>query len=110
MNRNRVDIIKLFYGATVFSILLFIVGLIIDFTTNSFLNNQYFDWITMQLPFIMWACLIIVGILFIRKNWMVAMLCLLMAIPHVVAIAIMLADSYSAIDILKWYFIISRPL
>lgn len=97
---EKINARTLFYGATIFSILIFIIGFI------PISNGEYFDAITLQLPFVMWACLALVGIMFIRKNWIDIAVCLAMTIPHIVAIAVMLASSYSIIDVLKWYFVI----
>lgn len=109
----NVDTRKLFYLVTILSVLIFIIGNIITITNNALnigifnaLSRDYFDILTMFIPFSIWAWLIILGTLFVKKNWIVIITCIVLAIPHIVVIVVMHAYSYSVLDILKWYVMI----
>lgn len=111
--KKSMDAKKIFYGITIFSVLVFIIGNIITATQNPFnggvanvLNNEFFDHITMFVPFSIWAWLIIFAIFFVKKNWVVVTTCIVLAIPHLILIAVLVIDSHSLSEILKWYVMI----
>ena len=111
--KNSIDSKKIFYGITIFSVLVFIIGNIITMTQNplnggiaNVLSNEFFDHITMFVPFSMWAGLIIFAIFFVKKNWVVVTTCIVLAIPHLILIAVLVIDSHSLSEILKWYVMI----
>lgn len=111
--KNSIDSKKIFYGITIFSVLVFIIGNIITMTQNplnggiaNVLSNEFFDHITMFVPFSMWAWLIIFAIFFVKKNWVVVTTCIVLAIPHLILIAVLVIDSHSLSEILKWYVMI----
>ena len=111
--KNRIDAKKIFYGITIFSVLVFVIGNIVTVTQNPYnggvsnvLNNEFFVHITMFVPFSMWAWLIIFAIFFVKKNWVVVTTCIVLAIPHLILIAVLVIDSHSLLEILKWYVMI----
>ena len=111
--KKMININKLFYLTTVVSVLIFIIGIIITLIYNQsdngisgILSRDYFDILTLFIPFSIWAWLIIFGTLFVRKNWLVVTICIVLAIPHVVLIVVLYAYSYSILEILKWYVMI----
>ena len=111
--KKMININKLFYLTTVVSVLIFIIGNIITLIYNQsdngvsgILSRDYFDILTLFIPFSIWAWLIIFGTLFVRKNWLVVTICIILAIPHVVLIVVLYAYSYSILEILKWYVMI----
>lgn len=111
--KKSIDSKKIFYGITIFSVLLFIIGIIVTVTNNplnggvaNVLNNEFFNHITMFVPFSMWAWLIIFAIFFVKKNWVVVTTCIVLAIPHLFLIAVLVIDSHSLLEILKWYVMI----
>ena len=108
--KKIININKLFYLTTVVSVLIFIIGNIITLIYNQsdngvsgILSRDYFDILTLFIPFSIWAWLIIFGTLFVRKNWLVVTICIVLAIPHVILIVVLYAYSYSILEILKWY-------
>ncbi len=111
--KKMININKLFYLTTVVSVLIFIIGNIITLIYNQsdngvsgILSRDYFDILTLFIPFSIWAWLIIFGTLFVRKNWLVVTICIVLAIPHVILIVVLYAYSYSILEILKWYVMI----
>lgn len=111
--KNSIDSKKIFYGITIFSVLVFIIGNIVTVTQNplnggiaNVLSNEFFDHITMFVPFSMWAWLILFAIFFVKKNWVVVTTCIVLAIPHLILIAVLVIDSHSLSEILKWYVMI----
>ena len=113
--KKMINTNKLFYLTTVVSVLIFIIGNVITLiyiynTSNNglsgVLSRNYFDILTLFIPFSIWAWLIIFGTLFVRKNWLVVTICIVLAIPHVVLIVVLYAYSYSILEILKWYVMI----
>ena len=107
--KKIININKLFYLTTVVSVLIFIIGNIITLIYNQsdngvsgILSRDYFDILTLFIPFSIWAWLIIFGTLFVRKNWLVVTICIVLAIPHVILIVVLYAYSYSILKILKW--------
>ena len=111
--KNSIDSKKIFYGITIFSVLVFFIGIIVTVTQNPLnggvadaLNNELFDHITMFVPFSIWAWLIIFAIFFVKKNWVVVTTCIVLAIPHLILIAVLVIDSHSLSEILKWYAMI----
>ncbi len=111
--KKIININKLFYLTTVVSVLIFIIGNIITLIYNQsdngvsgILSRDYFDILTLFIPFSIWAWLIIFGTLFVRKNWLVVTICIVLAIPHVILIVVLYAYSYSILKILKWYVMI----
>lgn len=104
---------KLFYLTTIVSVLVFIIGNIITIACNPLndskfdvLSGNYFDILTLFVPFSIWAWLIIFGTLFVKKNWVVVTICFALAIPHIISIVVLYAYSYSPLEILKWYVMI----
>ena len=66
---------KIFYIGTIISVLIFTIGIIITIVHNpcensviNFFKSNYFDEITMFIPFSIWAWLIIFAILFVKKK------------------------------------------
>ena len=111
--KKIININKLFYLTTVVSVLIFIIGNIITLIYNQsdngvsgILSRDYFDILTLFIPFSIWAWLIVFGTLFVRKNWLVVTICIVLAIPHVILIVVLYAYSYSILEILKWYVMI----
>ena len=111
--KNSIDSKKIFYGITIFSVFVFVIGNIVTMTQNPLnggianaLSNEFFDHITMFVPFSMWAWLIIFAIFFVKKNWVVVTTCIVLAIPHLILIAVLVIDSHSLSEILKWYVMI----
>ena len=111
--KKMININKLFYLTTVVSVLIFIIGNIItliynksDNVVSGILSRDYFDILTLFIPCSIWAWLIIFGTLFVRKNWLVVTICIVLAIPHVVLIVVLYSYSYSILEILKWYVMI----
>ena len=111
--KKSIDSKKIFYGITIFSVLVFVIGIIVTVTNNplnggvaNVLNNEFFNHITMFVPFSMWAWLIIFAIFFVKKNWVVVTTCIVLAIPHLILIAVLVIDSHSLLEILKWYVMI----
>lgn len=111
--KKSIDSKKIFYGITIFSVLVFVIGNIVTMTQNPLnggianaLSNEFFDHITMFVPFSMWAWLIIFAIFFVKKNWVVVTTCIVLAIPHLILIAVLVIDSHSLSEILKWYVMI----
>lgn len=104
---------KIFYIGTIISVLIFTIGIIITMFHNpsensviNFFESNYFAEITMFIPFSIWAWLVILAILFVKKNWVVVTLCILLAIPHIIFIIVLCAFSYSPLEILRWYVMI----
>lgn len=108
MIKNNMILRKVYYCIVVLSFLIFLGGmLLVGVESLSFLvNNHNVENIIIGVPFSIWAWLIIVGLLFIKKNWIIITLLITLAIPHVISIAILYAYSYSVVDILKWYVMI----
>lgn len=107
--KKSIDAKKIFYGITIFSVLVFIIGNIITATQNPLnggVANALSDHITMFVPFSMWAWLIIFAIFFVKKNWVVVTTCIVLAIPHLILIAVLVIDSHNLVEILKWYVMI----
>lgn len=99
---------KAYYFVAISSILMFLGGmLLVDIESLSFLvNNHNFENVIIGIPFSIWAWLIIVGLLFVKKNWIIITILIVLAIPHIIAIVVLYAYSYSILDILKWYVMI----
>lgn len=101
----------IFYLMTVLSISVFAIGLTISSSLSSDmgsfirLQGKYFDFADylIVLPFCVWAWLIIAGIFFIKKNWIVISICTVLLIPHIIIIAVSCAYSYGVSGILKMY-------
>ena len=111
--KKMINTNKLFYLTTVVSVLIFVIGNIITLIYNpsnnglsGILSRNYFDILTLFIPFSIWAWLIIFGIIFVRKNWLVVTICIVLAIPHVVLTVVLYAYSYTILEILKWYVMV----
>ena len=52
------------------------------------------------------AWIVVFGLLFVRKNFLVITICILLSIPHIIFIAVMIGYSNSAVEILKRYVMI----
>ena len=103
---------KIFYIVTAVSVLIFAVGVIIT-TVNGKLDGSVFNKrldfladMTFFIPFCLWAWLVVVGLLFVRKNFLVVTTCILLSIPHIIFIAVMIGYSNSLLEILKRYVMI----
>lgn len=108
IEKNNMILRKIYYLVTILSVLIFLGGmLLVDIESLSFLVNNYnFENIIIGVPFSIWAWLIIVGLLFVKKNWIIITILIALAIPHIIAIVVLYAYSYSILDILKWYVMI----
>ncbi|MEJ8751806.1 hypothetical protein WKS98_04165 [Lagierella sp. ICN-221743] len=110
--KKEMDSRKIFYIVTAVSVLIFAVGVIIT-TVNGKLDGSVFNKrldfladMTFFIPFCLWAWLVVVGLLFVRKNFLVVTTCILLAIPHIIFIAVMIGYSNSLLEILKRYVMI----
>lgn len=110
--KKEMDSRKIFYIVTAVSVLIFAVGVIIT-AVNGKLDGSVFNKrldfladMTFFIPFCLWAWLVVVGLLFVRKNFLVVTTCILLAIPHIIFIAVMIGYSNSLLEILKRYVMI----
>lgn len=110
--KKEMDSRKIFYIVTAVSVLIFAVGVIIT-TVNGKLDGSVFNKrldfladMTFFIPFCLWAWLVVVGLLFVRKNFLVVTTCILLSIPHIIFIAVMIGYSNSLLEILKRYVMI----
>ena len=110
--KKEMDSRKMFYIFTAISLLIFAVGVIIT-AVNGRLDGSVFNKrldfladITFFIPFCLWAWLVLFGLLFVRKNFLVITICILLAIPHIIFIAVMVGYSNSMMEILKRYVMI----
>lgn len=103
---------KIFYIVTAVSLLIFAVGVIITAANGKIdgsVFNKRLDFLadmTFFIPFCLWAWIVLFGLLFVRKNFLVITICILLAIPHIIFIAVMIGYSNSAVEILKRYVMI----
>ncbi len=103
---------KIFYIVTSVSLLIFAVGVIITAANGKIdgsVFNKRLDFLadmTFFIPFCLWAWIVVFGLLFVRKNFLVITICILLAIPHIIFIAVMIGYSNSAVEILKRYVMI----
>lgn len=103
---------KIFYIVTAVSLLIFAVGVIITAANGKIdgsVFNKRLDFLadmTFFIPFCLWAWIVVFGLLFVRKNFLVITICILLAIPHIIFIAVMIGYSNSAVEILKRYVMI----
>ena len=101
---------KIFYLLTMVSVLLFLIGLLVIQTDYySYINQgsrDSLDIITFMIPFAIWAWLIIIGMFFVKKNWLVNTILIALAIPHLILIAVVYAHSTSVLEVLSWYVMI----
>ena len=106
--KNKMILRKGYYLVAIVSVLTFLGGMLLtDVESLSFLlNNHSFENIVIGVPFSIWAWLIIVGLLFVKKNGIVITIIIVLAIPHIIAIALLHAYSYNILEILKWYVMI----
>ena len=110
--KKEMDSRKIFYIFTAISLLIFAVGVIIT-AVNGRLDGSVFNKrldfladMTFFIPFCLWAWLVLFGLLFVRKNFLVVTICILLAIPHIIFIAVMVGYSNSMMEILKRYVMI----
>lgn len=110
--KKEMDSRKIFYIFTAISLLIFAVGVIIT-AVNGRLDGSVFNKrldfladMTFFIPFCLWAWLVLFGLLFVRKNFLVITICILLAIPHIIFIAVMVGYSNSMMEILKRYVMI----
>lgn len=110
--KKEMDSRKIFYIFTAISLLIFAVGVIIT-AVNGRLDGSVFNKrldfladMTFFIPFCLWAWLVLFGLLFVRKNFLVISICILLAIPHIIFIAVMVGYSNSMMEILKRYVMI----
>lgn len=105
--KNSVILRKVYYFVVISSVLMFLGGMLLsDIESLSFLINNNFDIVVIGIPFSIWAWLIIVGLLFVKKNWIIITILIALAIPHIIVIMVLYAYSYSILDILRWYVMI----
>lgn len=110
--KKEMDSRKIFYIFTAISLLIFAVGVIIT-AVNGRLDGSVFNKrldfladMTFFIPFCLWAWLVLFGLLFVKKNFLVVTICILLAIPHIIFIAVMVGYSNSMMEILKRYVMI----
>lgn len=110
--KKEMDSRKMFYIFTAISLLIFTVGVIIT-AVNGRLDGSVFNKrldfladMTFFIPFCLWAWLVLFGLLFVKKNFLVVTICILLAIPHIIFIAVMVGYSNSMMEILKRYVMI----
>lgn len=108
IKKNNMILRKVYYVVTVLSVLILLGGIFSQgIESLSFLAEiSNFDYLTIGIPFGIWAWLIIVGLLFIKKNRVVIAILIALSIPNIIAIALLYAYSYSISEILKWYVMI----
>ena len=115
MNENikkRINAKKVFYVAILFALMLFIIGWVamsfdsVDDAIQSALGFDFLGIIMILIPFSMSAWIIILGTIFVKKDPLVVLMLLLLAIPHVIVIAVSYGLSYTILDILKVYSLI----
>lgn len=110
--KKELDSRKIFYIVTAVSLLIFAVGVIITAANGKIdgsVFNKRLDFLadmTFFIPFCLWAWIVVFGLLFVRKNFLVITICILLAIPHIIFIAVMIGYSNSALEILKRYVMI----
>lgn len=110
--KKELDSRKIFYIVTAVSLLIFAVGVIITAANGKIdgsVFNKRLDFLadmTFFIPFCLWAWIVVFGLLFVRKNFLVITICILLAIPHIIFIAVMIGYSNSAVEILKRYVMI----
>ncbi|WP_055078222.1 hypothetical protein [Lagierella massiliensis] len=110
--KKELDSRKIFYIVTAVSMLIFAVGVIITAKSGRLdgsVFNKRLDFLadmTFFIPFCLWAWIVVFGLLFVRKNFLVITICILLAIPHIIFIAVMIGYSNSAVEILKRYVMI----
>lgn len=111
-DKKELDSRKVFYIVTAVSLLIFLVGVIITAKSGRLdgsVFNKRLDFLadmTFFIPFCLWAWLVLFGLLFVRKNFLVMTICILLAIPHIIFIAVTIGYSNSALEILKRYVMI----
>ena len=110
--KKEMDSRKMFYIFTAISLLIFAAGVVIT-AVNGRLDGSVFNKrldfladMTFFIPFCLWAWLVLFGLLFVRKNFLVVTICILLAIPHIIFIAVMVGYSNSMMEILKRYVMI----
>lgn len=110
--KKELDSRKIFYIVTAVSLLIFAVGVIITAANGKIdgsVFNKRLDFLadmTFFIPFCLWAWIVVFGLLFVRKNFLVITICILLAVPHIIFIAVMIGYSNSAVEILKRYVMI----
>ena len=110
--KKELDSRKIFYIVTAVSLLIFAVGVIITAANGKIdgsVFNKRLDFLadmTFFIPFCLWAWIVLFGLLFVRKNFLVMTICILLAVPHIIFIAVMIGYSNSAVEILKRYVMI----
>lgn len=110
--KKELDSRKIFYIVTAVSLLIFAVGVIITAANGKIdgsVFNKRLDFLadmTFFIPFCLWAWIVVFGLLFVRKNFLVITICILLSIPHIIFIAVMIGYSNSAVEILKRYVMI----
>ena len=110
--KKELDSRKIFYIVTAVSLLIFAGGVIITAANGKIdgsIFNKRLDFLadmTFFIPFCLWAWIVLFGLLFVRKNFLVMTICILLTIPHIIFIAVMIGYSNSAVEILKRYVMI----
>lgn len=105
LNREAITAIKVYYLVTAISVIVFVMGMMLAGTENSIpgVYSEPFSYITMFIPFCLWLWLLIIGILFIKKNWIVNAILVILAIPQIIFAIVLSGFSYSFTEILSWY-------
>lgn len=101
----------MFYSITLLSIILFVIGLTMNNSLSQSmgafigLRNKYFEFsdYLIIITFCTWAWLVVLGLIFVPKNWIAILTCLTLLAPHIIIIIITYANSESFMDILKLY-------
>ncbi len=106
---KNIKLRKYFYILTAISIIVFVLGFIIDdFMLEIFKLDiskiQKFKLADFMIfiPFCMWVWLILFGLIFVPKNWKVWLMLLVLLIPHCLFI-IIFSYYHSIADIFKVY-------
>ena len=108
MKERDKKIRKIYCTVFLVSVLVFIIGLILGGFDgfNGLFYSDTFTYFTMALPFCLWAWLIIIGLIFVKKDWIVNSIIVICAIPHIINIMVLVGFSNSFVDILQWYLMV----
>ena len=108
MKKNHEIARKVYYIVAILSVVILIVGLMLTGIEgfSFFTQVPKLDYMIIGVPFGLWAWLLIVGLLFIRKNRVVVTILIALMIPNIFAIVLLYEYSYTLLEILKWYVMI----
>lgn len=104
----KINTEKVFYFGSFLSLGIFVLGLLLTFFTNVNVDTfPDFAFVSLGLPFALWAWLLIFGIFFVKKNWKLASILVALALPHVIFIIIrVFGHGDSFLQLGKWYVMI----